>query len=85
LIFFRNGLQVNATPLLVPTAMDQKTRTASFRISLPLSKLPSGRYAVQAVVIAPGTQHSAFGRAYMALQQAPAASASAPQTNPPTP
>jgi VWFA-related protein len=85
LIFFRNGLQANATPLLAPTAMDQKTRTASFRISLPLSKLPSGRYAVQAIVIAPGTQHSAFGRAYMALQQAPAASASAPETNPPTP
>jgi VWFA-related protein len=68
LIFFRNGLQVNATPLLAPTGIDEATHTASFRISLPLAKLPTGRYAVQAITIAPGTQHSAFARAYLALQ-----------------
>jgi hypothetical protein len=68
LIFFRNGLQVNSTPLLAPSGVDEATHTASFRISLPLAKLPTGRYAVQAVAIAPGTQHSAFGRAYLALQ-----------------
>ncbi|MGA9938939.1 MAG: hypothetical protein WBP92_11900, partial [Candidatus Acidiferrales bacterium] len=73
LVFFRGGVQINATPLLAPTALDPKTHTASFRISLPLAKLPTGRYTVQAVVIAAGTQQSAFGRAYLALAQAEAA------------
>jgi len=68
LIFFRGGVQVNATPLLAPNQVDAKTRTASFRISLPLEKLPAGRYTVQSVVIAPGTQHAAFARSYLALQ-----------------
>jgi VWFA-related protein len=70
LVFFRGGVQINATPLLMPTALDPKTHTASFRISLPLAKLPAGRYTVQAVVIAAGTQQSAFGRSYLALAQA---------------
>jgi VWFA-related protein len=73
LIFFRNGLQVNATLLLAPAEVDPKKHTASFRISLPLAKLQGGRYTVQAVVIAPGTQHSAFNRAYLALQYPPPA------------
>jgi VWFA-related protein len=73
LIFFRNGLQVNATPLLAPAEVDAKKHAASFRISLPLAKLQGGRYTVQAVVIAPGTQHSAFNRAYLALQYPPPA------------
>ncbi|HEY4708848.1 MAG TPA: VWA domain-containing protein [Candidatus Acidoferrales bacterium] len=72
LVFFRGGVQVNATPLLAPTAVDPTTRTASYRISLPLAKLPSGHYTVQAVAIAAGTQQSAFGRAYLALEQPPA-------------
>jgi VWFA-related protein len=71
LIFFRNGVQVNSTPMLVPTEVDAKSHTASFRISVPLAKLASGRYTVQAVTIAAGTQLSAFGRAYLALQDAP--------------
>jgi VWFA-related protein len=85
LIFFRNGLQINATPLLEPAGVDAQTQTASFRISLPLAKLPAGRYTVQAVAIAPGTQHSAFGRAYLAVQIPPAAVPvpnSAPNANP---
>jgi VWFA-related protein len=69
LIFFRGGLQVNATPLFAPTQVSQKTHTASFRVSLPLSKLPTGRYAVQAVVIGAGTQQAAFGRSYLALAE----------------
>jgi VWFA-related protein len=73
LVFFRGGVQINATPLLAPTEVDPKTHTASFRISLPLAKLPTGRYTVQAVVIAAGTQQSAFGRAYLALAQPEAA------------
>jgi VWFA-related protein len=80
LIFFRNGLQVNATPLLAPSEVDPQKQTASFRISLPLSKLPGGRYTIQALVIAPGTQHSAFGRTYLALYKTPT-----PATAPPPP
>ena len=67
LLFFRGGLQVNATPLFAPAEINAKTRTASFRVSLPLAKLPTGRYVVQALVIAAGTQQSAFGRSYLAL------------------
>jgi VWFA-related protein len=73
LVFLRNGIQMNATPLISPAQVDPKTHTVSFRISLPLQKLPTGRYTVQVVAVAPGTQHSAFGRAYLALQQNPAA------------
>jgi VWFA-related protein len=73
LVFLRNGIQMNATPLIAPAQVDPKTHTVSFRISLPLQKLPTGRYTVQVIAIAPGTQHSAFGRAYLALQQSPTA------------
>jgi hypothetical protein len=85
LVFFRGGVQVNATPLLAPTAVDPRSRTASFRISLPLAKLPTGRYTVQAVTIAAGTEQSAFGRAYLALEQAPAAPSVSEQPKPPSP
>jgi len=71
LIFFRNGLQVNATPMLAPSDVDPKKYVASFRISLPLTKLQGGRYSIQTIVIAPGTQHSAFSRTYLALQYPP--------------
>lgn len=67
LVFFRDGAELKATPLLVPGGRDTDTRTASFRISLPLSKLPTGRYSVEAVVVGAGTEHAAFGRAYLAL------------------
>ncbi len=75
LVFLRNGIQMNATPLIAPAKVDTKTHTVSFRISLPLQKLPTGRYKVQVIAVAPGTQHSAFGRAYLALQPNPAAPA----------
>ncbi|MGD0427208.1 MAG: VWA domain-containing protein [Candidatus Acidiferrales bacterium] len=78
LVFLRNGIQMNATPLIAPAQVDKKTHTVSFRISLPLQKLPTGRYTVQVVAVAPGTQHSAFGRAYLALQQTPAAATPSP-------
>jgi VWFA-related protein len=77
LIFFRSGAQIKATPLLMPTGVDPNTRTASYRISLPLAKLPTGRYSVQAVVVGAGTQQAAFGRAYLALLQPVAAPAAA--------
>ena len=82
LVFFRGGVQVNATPLLSPTAVDPKSRTASFRISLPLAKLPTGRYTVQAVTIAAGTEQSAFGRAYLALEETSAPAAPDPPKPP---
>jgi len=85
LVFFRGGVQVNATPLLSPTAVDSKSRTASFRISLPLAKLPTGRYTVQAVTIAAGTEQSAFGRAYLALEQGPSAPTAPEQPQPVSP
>jgi len=85
LVFFRGGVQVNLTPLLAPTAVDPSSRTASFRISLPLAKLPTGRYTVQAVTIAAGTEQSAFGRAYLALEQAPPAPTTADPPKPPSP
>jgi VWFA-related protein len=80
LIFFRNGIQVNATPLLTPVQVDPKSRTASFRISLPLAKLPAGRYTAQALVIGAGTQHSAFGRAYLAIERPPVVPSTGPTT-----
>ncbi|MGB6483229.1 MAG: VWA domain-containing protein [Candidatus Acidiferrales bacterium] len=81
LIFFRSGAEIKATPLLMPTGVDTNTRTASYRVSLPLSKLPTGRYSVQAVVVGAGTQQAAFGRAYLALLQPVAApSAATPKT-----
>ncbi|HXW18648.1 MAG TPA: VWA domain-containing protein [Candidatus Acidoferrales bacterium] len=83
LLFFRNGFQIKSAPLLSPTEINAKSRTASFRISLPLAQLPTGRYTVQAIVVAPGTQHSAFGRSYLALTQ-PAAAPGANPTAPPT-
>jgi VWFA-related protein len=77
LIFFRNGVQVNTTPLLPPTETDANNHSASFRISLPLVKLPAGLYTVQAIVIGAGSQQSAFGRAYLAIEAEPAAQAPA--------
>ncbi|HEV3481754.1 MAG TPA: VWA domain-containing protein [Candidatus Acidoferrales bacterium] len=85
LMFFRGGVEVNMTPLIEPTQIDEKTHTASFRISLPLAKLPSGRYTVQAVVVAAGTQQFAFGRAYLALEQPPQTPSSAPPVAPASP
>jgi hypothetical protein len=49
---------------------------------LPLAKLQAGRYVVQAIVVAPGTQHSAFGRTYLALQQEPMSLPPNPAANP---
>jgi VWFA-related protein len=82
LIFFRNGLQVNATPLVAPSDVDAKKSVSSFRISLPLAKLQGGRYTVQAIVVAPGTQHSAFSRTYLALLSSSPSPTASPATPP---
>jgi len=79
LVFFRNGERANETPLIAPAEVDAKTRTAAFRISLPLERLTPGRYTVQAVVVEAGGEQAAFARAYFALRRPPAT----PGANPP--
>ena len=71
LVFFRNGQRSSDTPMVAPAEYDEKTRTASFRISLPLVGLAAGRYTVQAIVVDAGTTYSAFGRNYFALRATP--------------
>jgi VWFA-related protein len=83
LVFFRGGQRLTDTPVVAPAEYDEKTRTASFRMSLPLSQLGIGRYTVQAVVVDAGTSYAAFARNYFALRPAPKPTAQA--TVPPTP
>ena len=56
LVFFRNGLRLSDTPMVSATEYDEKSRTASFRLSVPLADLAAGRYTVQAVVVDAGTR-----------------------------
>lgn len=79
LVFLREGQRAGETPLVEPAEFDRATRTASFRISLPLERFPAGRYTVQAVAVEQGGAHSAFQRNYFALRPpANASSATAP-------
>ena len=71
LVFFRNGQRLSDTPMVAPTEYDEKSRTASFRLSLPLSGLATGRYTVQAIVVDAGTTYAAFARNYFALRTTP--------------
>ena len=66
--FFRNGARISQTPVVAPAQVDDKTRTASFRISLPLNTIAAGRYTVQAVVVEAGGAQAAFGRNYFAVR-----------------
>jgi len=84
LVFFRNGERLSNTPMVAPTEYDEKSRTASFRLSLPLAALAAGRYTVQAIVVDAGTEYSAFARNYFALRPAPKPAASAVIPPPPT-
>jgi VWFA-related protein len=83
LVFFRNGLRLSDTPMVSPTEYDEKSRTASFRLSLPLAMLNAGRYTVQAIVVDAGTSYAAFARNYFALRPMPKPAAAA--TIPPVP
>jgi VWFA-related protein len=83
LVFFRNGLRLSDTPMVAPTEYDEKTRTASFRLSLPLATLSAGRYTVQAIAVDAGTSYSAFARNYFALRAPPKPSAAAAVLPPP--
>jgi VWFA-related protein len=79
LVFFRNGQRFNDTPVVEPAETDDKDHTASFRISLPLSKLPAGRYTVRSVVVdTDGTQQAVFGSNYFALRQEGTGTATTP-------
>jgi hypothetical protein len=83
---FRAGRRFNQTPMVAPAQVDDKTHTASFRISLPLTSVPLGSYTVQAVVVEAGGAHAAFGRNYFALRAEPSAApvpAPAPAATPP--
>ncbi len=73
LAFYRNGEYVSETPLVEPAQVDAKTQTASFRIGLPLDKLPPGSYTLQAVVIQDGGEQAGFARSYFAVRPAPTA------------
>jgi len=68
LLFFRGGERLSETPMVEPAEVDAKTRSASFRLSLPLDKFAPGRYTVQAVTVQTGGGHSAFARGYFALR-----------------
>jgi hypothetical protein len=62
LVLFRNGQWSSETPLVEPAEMDAQRRTASFRLSVPLIKLSTGDYVLQAVVVEEGTDQSAFAQ-----------------------
>jgi VWFA-related protein len=70
LVFFRGGQRHNETPLVEPAAMDERTHSVSFRINLPLERLPPGGYTVQAVVVEDGGSLAAFGRNRFELRAA---------------
>ena len=82
MVFFRNGQRTDDTPIVEPAEVDAKSHTASFRISLPLSKLPAGRYTVQSVVVEAGGTQAAFARNYFALRKPPAGAPATPATPP---
>jgi len=73
LVFFVHGRRYDVTSIEEPAETDAKTHTASFRISLPLDKLPIGSYTVQVVVVQAGGTQAAFGRNYFALRKQPGA------------
>jgi VWFA-related protein len=83
LVFFRNGQRLSDTPMVAPTEYVEKTRTASFRISLPLAGLNAGRYTVQGIVVDAGTSYAGFARNYFALRTAskPAATIATPSAS----
>ena len=70
LVFFRNGQRLSDTPMIAPAEYDEKSGTASFRMSLPLGGLGPGRYTAEAVVVEPGPGLAAFGRNYFVIRSA---------------
>ena len=75
LVLFRSGQWSSETPLVEPAETDAKRRTASFRLSVPLAKLSTGDYVLQAVVVEEGTDQAAFAQNTFLLKGAGAESA----------
>lgn len=74
LALFSNGESVSETPLAPAAEVNEKNRVASFRVELPLEKLPVGQYEIRAIAVSADGEHSAFGQNYFALRiPAPAA------------
>src|SRR5579871_4686972 len=66
--FYRGKVKAfESDPLQVTEGLNPKTRALPLRFSLPLAKLPPGRYTCQVSVLDPGTQKFAFWRAPMVL------------------
>jgi VWFA-related protein len=84
LVFFRNGQRANDTALVEAADINPITHAASFRLSLPLEKLATGNYTVQAVVVETGGTQAAFARNYFNLRKA-SAPAATPTTAPASP
>jgi VWFA-related protein len=82
LVLFRNGQWSSETPLVEPAEMDANRHTASFRLSVPLSKLSTGDYALQAVVIEEGTDQAAFAQNSFVLTGVAAESSLAAKPDP---
>jgi len=82
LVFFHNGQRSNETPVVEPAEINAVTRAASFRISLPLDKLATGSYTVQAVVVEAGGTQAAFARNFFALRKPPGPALAAPAAPP---
>ncbi len=85
LVFFHNGQRSNDTAVVEPSEVNALAHSASFRISLPLDKLATGSYTVQAVVVEAGGSQAAFARNYFNLRKAPAAAAPVTPTAPGVP
>jgi VWFA-related protein len=78
LIFFRNGKRLSDSPMFAAADFDEKTHTASFRISLPVDKFSNGGYTVEAEVVQADGSHVAFAKNYFAVRRPAAAPAAAP-------
>ena len=62
--FFQGDTKVFETePLAVVDGMDPKSKAVPLRFSIPLAKLPPGRYDTQVAVIEPGSKKVAFWQA----------------------
>jgi len=77
-------VKISETPIVEAGEIDDASRTVSFRMSMALDKLKTGRYTVQAVTLQPGGELSAFGRGYFALRAPSAPAAAAAPTSPPS-
>jgi hypothetical protein len=66
--FYRGQTKTFETPpLAVTESMDNKLKTAPFRLSLSLNKLQPGKYDCQVTVLDPTGQKAAFWQAPIML------------------